>query len=218
MNLMNAIRAAIADSHEAIEQTGFSKGMMEGWLSRRDYACGLKQLWLVHSVLEEAIVDQTQVTAFFTPEMIRSQAIQEDIVDLGFDLDSFEMLAETKNILDFILDQKTGSPLGLLGCLYILEGSRMGSLVIVGPLRRTLDIPLETTRGLQYHLQDAQNTPSRVRALKEKMNQAGFNETESKQIEMGAVDFMHALYLLYHALSTSPSANRWSQAVQRQAS
>ena len=170
MSLMNEVREAIASSHNAIEQTGFSVAMMDGSLSARNYAFGLFQLLNIHQTLEQAIASRDEIKTYFTDEMIRTPAIERDLVALGFQGSTLSILPDTKAIVQTIKDWSVKAPFALLGCLYILEGSRMGSLVIAKPLAKTLKLEPSQTAGIEYHTEGASKTPVRVRQLKEQID------------------------------------------------
>jgi heme oxygenase len=197
---MTLVRSAISASHFQIEQTAFSKGMMDGSMNPLDYSRGLVQLWHIHFALERSVAKCPEVTTFFTPEMIRTATIQRDLQAFGFDKNHFAPLEETNIIVEQIQAWERNSPYALLGCVYILEGSRMGSLVIAKPLGRSLGLPAGTTAGLEYHTEGALSTPMRLRSFKEKVDTAGFDARSESELIEGAVNFMEMLNNLYQAL------------------
>ncbi len=200
MSIMNEVREAISASHNAIEKTPFSIAMMDGSLSKANYARGLGQLFLIHRALETCAPNSPLVRPFFSSEMIRCPAIERDLQALAATADDLRPMAETAKIIlaiDAWADQK---PLCLLGCIYILEGSRMGSLVIARPLSKTLGLAQGTIAGIEYHVEGAASTPYRVKQLKAQIDAFPFNASAQADIKDGAVQFMDMLYQLYCSL------------------
>ncbi len=200
MSLMNEVRQAIAVSHNAIEQTGFSIAMLDGTLPTRNYACGLVQLLHIHQALEECITNLRALSCFFTPEMVRTEALMRDLAALGYNATSFPPMEETTAIVHTLQSWAVDASFALLGSLYILEGSRMGSLVIAKPLARTLRLQPGQTAGIEYHVQDSAQSPMRVRQLKERIDSLIIDAKSQEELKFGAVRFMEMLNQLYARL------------------
>ena len=200
MSVMNLVRSAISASHFQIEQTAFSKGMLDGSMTATNYSRGLVQLWHVHGALESIATSCTEVSGFFTKEMIRTETIRRDLQAFGFNLDSFGKMIETIAIVEQMKDWALKSPYAILGCIYILEGSRMGSLMIAKPLGHTLGLASGEVAGIEYHTEGAVSTPMRLRSFKEKVDQAGLGADAETELIQGAVRFMDLLNTLYAAL------------------
>ena len=206
MSVMNLVRSAISASHFQIEQTAFSKAMLDGGMNPFDYSRGLVQLWHIHFALERSVPKRDEIASFFTPEMIRTQTIQRDLQAFGFDKNQFAPLEETNVIVEQIQAWERNSPYALLGCIYILEGSRMGSLVIAKPLGRSLGLPASETAGLEYHTEGAVATPMRLRNFKEKVDNSSFDSRIESELTEGAVKFMELLNSLYSALPVNANS------------
>jgi heme oxygenase (biliverdin-producing, ferredoxin) len=202
MSVMNMVRAAISESHQQIELTPFSQGMMDGSISRSEYANGLVQLWHIHDELESLVYQADEVTSYFTPEMVRTNTITRDLKAFGYKVFTFQPMSETLAIVNQLRCWGKEKPFALLGCVYVLEGSRMGSLVIAKPLSKTLGIAPGEAAGIEYHTEGAAQTPSRVRAFKEKIDGANLDEATVSDLTEGAVTFMELLNNLYAALRT----------------
>ncbi len=200
MKLMEQIRAAISESHVAIEKTDFSKAMLSDYIHPMDYARGISQLWYVHNALELGIGKNDVLESFFTPEMVRTPTIVRDLSALGYRLDSMDALLETQTIVATLKSWSKDMPFALLGCIYILEGSRMGSLVIAKFLSKALGNEPGSFRGIEYHNEGASATPMRVRNLKEQIERAELGQERADAVKLGAVEFMSLLNDLYSVL------------------
>jgi len=197
---MEQIRAAISESHAAIEKTDFSKAMLSEYIHPMDYARGISQLWYVHNALELGIGKNTDLKSFFTPEMVRTPTIVRDLTALGYRLDSMDALLETQTIVATLQSWSKDLPFALLGCIYILEGSRMGSLVIAKFLSKALGNEPGSSNGIEYHTEGASATPMRVRNLKEQIERAELSQERADAVKLGAVEFMNLLNDLYGVL------------------
>jgi len=200
MSLMTLVRNAISESHNEIEETAFSVAMMDGSMGKEDYARGLSQLRQIHFSLECAIRDSTIASPFFRGEMVRTATIDRDLHSLGLSRYSFTLLPQTTTIIDQITRWGITEQAALLGCLYVLEGSRMGSLVIAKPLAKTLGLAAGSVAGIEYHTEGGAQTPMRVRQLKEQLDQAQFDDATKDALKNGAVVFMRLLNALYAVL------------------
>lgn len=200
MSVMNLVRSAISASHFQIEQTAFSKGMLDGSMTATNYSRGLVQLWHIHGTLESCATSCPEVSGFFTKEMIRTETIVRDLQAFGFKTDSFGQMIETIAIVEQMKDWALESPCAILGCIYILEGSRMGSLMIAKPLGQTLGLAPGEVAGIEYHTEGAVSTPMRLRSFKEKVDQAGLGADAEAELIQGGVRFMNLLNTLYAAL------------------
>lgn len=212
MSVMNEVRSAIAAAHFQIEQTDFSKGMLDGRMNPTDYSRGLCQLWQIHQALESSVLKRLEIATFFTPEMVRTHTIERDLKAFGFDKKHFPWMPETESIVKQIQEWELSAPFALLGCIYILEGSRMGSLVIAKPLGKSLGIPSGVNDGLEYHTEGASATPMRLRGFKEKIDNAGFDARIDAELIAGAVQFMDMLNQLYGALPVHATQSDQSSA------
>jgi len=200
MKLMEQIRAEISESHAAIEKTDFSKAMLSDYIHPMDYARGIAQLWYVHNALELGIAKNGDLESFFTPEMVRTPTIVRDLAALGCRLDSMDTLLETQTIVATLQSWSKNLPFALLGCIYILEGSRMGSLVIAKFLSKALGNAPGSFLGIEYHIEGASATPMRVRNLKEQIERAELSQERADAVRLGAVEFMNLLNDMYNAL------------------
>lgn len=199
MTLFNRLRNAIAISHDQIEKTDYSVAIMSGRISVDDYAISLAQLHAIHSVLETTVAD-TLASDVFYPEMVRTPALLRDLAYWGHQLSDFSIFPATLNICDLIKQMIAKNPISAIGFLYILEGSRMGSLVIVKPLAAALGVAPNDSQGLDYHTEGARQTPARLARWKGDLEQRSWSEAQILSIEKTAVTFMESLNHLYAIL------------------
>jgi heme oxygenase len=93
------------------------------------------------------------------------------------------------------------SPPALIGVYYVLEGSRMGSMVLAKPLSQSLAVPLKPGCGLDYHIEGLQQRPQQWQAFKERLDSLPLALANKDAIFAAAAATMEGLFDLYAALS-----------------
>jgi heme oxygenase len=207
MTLFNRIRTAIARSHDQIEKTNYSIAIMSGGMHVSDYVVSLAQLHAIHKTLEETVASSPSSDLFY-PEMVRTSALERDLAFWGTELASLESMPETLSTCELIRDTIAENPVSAIGFIYVLEGSRMGSLVIVKPLSKSLGVTPVDSQGLDYHTEGARQTPARLARWKAEVEQRDWTESQMVAVESTAVSFMESLTRLYEKLPVSAAADK----------
>jgi heme oxygenase len=205
MTVFNQIRSAISGPHESIEKTAFSIAMINGRIGITDYVFSLTQLYAIHEELE-AIALHSTYGDFFDPEMIRTAAIKRDIAFWGARLQDVEVMPEAVTTVRWMRETAEIHPVSLLGFIYVMEGSRMGSLVIVKPLASGFQVAPHDGQGLDYHTEGARKTPGRLAAWKLRVEQSALSDQEQAVVKDAAVGLMQSLNSLYERLPASEVA------------
>jgi heme oxygenase len=173
--------------------------LIETTITRESYARSLSQLWHVHSTLEHEISSHLCLTGFANPDIIRLHSIQRDLAFLNGQLEP--AWPETDALCQQLRDWSQAEPYLLLGALYILEGSRMGSMVLVGPLSRALQVPMAPHQGLDYHLEGMERRPACWQRFKAALLALPLTPALQEKIIKAATLTMDALYRLYAAFA-----------------
>jgi heme oxygenase len=202
MNVIARIRTAISSAHESIEKTPYSVAIMRGNIGISDYVVSLAQLHAVHQALEE-VAPNSALSDFFDDEMVRTEALKRDLKFWGIRLADLTILPETAATTQLIRNSVESNPVSLLGFIYVLEGSRMGSLVIVKPLSAAFQVTPHDGQGLDYHTDGARKTPGRLAAWKARVEQLELTTSDVDIMESAAVGLMESLTSLYAKLPTS---------------
>lgn len=206
MNVITRIRAAISTAHESIEKTPYSLAIMSASIGISDYAVSLAQLHAVHHALE-AVAANTEFSDFFDNDMVRTAAIKRDLSFWGARLADFTIMSESQATADLIRTSVEKDPVSLLGLIYVIEGSRMGSLVIVKPLSAAFQVTPHDGQGLDYHTEGARKTPGRLAAWKARVEQLGLSDADVAIMESAAVRLMESLTSLYAKLPASETTS-----------
>lgn len=208
MSLMNQIREAIAADHNAIERTPYSLALISGQIDKHDYLFSMTQMHAIHTALEAACDHNAKLSPYFTAPMRRTTTIERDLTCFEAQISDFPVFHETEAINAMINRWAQYEPLSMIGCIYILEGSRMGSLMLAKPIAAALGIPPIEGQGIDYHVEGARETPTRLKAWKESISAAGFSPDVEAAIQACACEFMSMLCRMYEALPTKKSAGR----------
>lgn len=203
MSLTIKIRTAISDLHQAIELTAFSKAMLGDYIHRNDYSRALVQLWHIHNAVESAFQSNSSIQKFFSPEMMRTATLIRDLNFFGMNESAFKQLPATASIVERTSQWAAKQPLCILGALYVLEGSRMGSLFIAKTLSKALGLDPEANGGIEYHTEGAAHTPIRFRSLKQSFDGSITEHSEQRDVVDGAYQFMSLFFDLYSTLPVS---------------
>lgn len=198
-SFMESIKHAIQDSHDAIEKTAFAEGIMNASISLEAYSFYLRQMLAIHEVLD-AYLERRPLQDWVPATAKRTAAIQEDIDFLNPTGFNAAVLPATQQIVEAIKESFASEPLSLLGHVYILEGSRMGSRVIVKPLQKQLGIP---SKALRYHLDNFDTQPRVLKEFRSRLDHDIQSPHEQEAIRRAATQFMEQLLTLYGDLPKS---------------
>jgi heme oxygenase (biliverdin-producing, ferredoxin) len=198
---MQSLRAATQEIHRRVESAPLSQTMAAGGVSRQDYVALLVQLVRIHCELESHLRRHPSLQVVYQPWMERLPALLRDLEVLDPEACAPPLPAVT-SLIGKIADWSATNPAAMLGCLYIFEGSRLGSMHLARPLARALDLVGGEGVGLDYHVQDMNRRPHLWKQFQQSMNEF-FSEKEHESIVAAAVTTFLALEELYWSLSPS---------------
>jgi heme oxygenase len=204
MTLPDQIRSALAADHAAVEATPFARAMVSGRIAPADYAAGLAGLYHLHAALEgglgEAAGRCPEVAAVYDPDrMARSPLAARDLAALGAP-PAGEPGPAVARLARRFADWAAGAPWALLGPLYVLEGSRMGSMVLVRSLAPALGVDRRPGAGLDYHLDGIATRPQDWQVFRAALAGLPLTPAQRADVLAAAVATMGGLLELYAAL------------------
>jgi len=216
MQLARQIRRRLAAAHQAIESTPLAQQMMAGRISRRRYAVMLGPLRHVHRGLDATLQQQPafgpagRFAGLYRVDMARAAIAARDLERSGHPdkLESIE--PATAGLRQRIGTWAQRGPAGLLGCLYIMEGSRMGSQVLAPRLAAALGVPAEPGCGLDYHLAGSERRGDDWRRFKRRLDKLCTCQSDRQLVVSAAGQTMEQLLALFRSLShprTEATAN-----------
>jgi heme oxygenase len=147
--LIDRIHSALAVPRAALARTPFASARNIESISRDEYTATLAQLGQIHAALEADLTATGM--PLYQPNMARAMLIACDLAALGYD-DDIEPTEATNRLIDRFADWAATEPTKLLGALFVLEGTRTGSIAFVRALCNVLDVSLRSDVGIDYHL------------------------------------------------------------------
>jgi heme oxygenase len=199
MNLPQRLREAIAQDHSAIEELPLSKTILEARIHKQTYSNLLSQLWYIHADLERLLTSARGLAFRFDKAMYRTSIISRDLAALEMEI--APLLPPTLETIRAIRSSVEESAWALLGCMYVLEGSRMGSMVLVKPLSTALNLELRPGNGLDYHLEGIEQRPHTWGHFKGQMLALDLSAEDEAHVLRGAQRTMQGLYAIYDSFS-----------------
>ncbi len=182
-SIMARLKSETGELHGQAESRPLQKRLARGEIDRGLYVDYLCQLLVVHRALEQALTSAAArhpaVTAVFRDDHRREGNIRSDLSFFGRDASAIVPLHATAALVATIQRTATSAPTGLLGLLYVLEGSTNGSKFIAKSLARSFGL---SGAGLSYL--DPYGDQQRVRwaEFKSLMDAVGFTHAQSDQI------------------------------------
>jgi heme oxygenase len=196
MTLADQLRAAIRSHHDAIEETPLAVAMIRGTVTRDAYADWLGQMRHLHAGLEQTLADCAAVAAVYSPvEMTRSGMLERDMAVFGAtEAPPWEPVAR---LTERFAEWRVAAPWKLIGVLYVLEGSRMGSMALLRPLAGAFGISPRPGVGLDYHLDGIATRPQKWQQFRAVLSTLPLTESQRADVTAAAVETMRALCELY---------------------
>ena len=205
MTTPDRIRQALAPAHALVELTPFAQAMAAGRVGRDDYVAGLHQMGYLHAALEVALADAAPrhagVAALYDPaKMDRVASITRDLEALG------EAVVEgpdapVARVCDAVATWSVSKPWALLGALYVVEGSRMGSMVLARSVGKALGLdPRQPGTGLDYHADGLMTRVADWKQFRQSLAELPLTDAEAEDICHAAAETMDGMVALYAAL------------------
>jgi heme oxygenase len=183
--IMDILKASTAEQHRDAEHRQLQRDMVRGKLAPETYTAWLGQMLLVHRALWEEIaarrVDDPRLATIILDEGLHVANLSADLAALGVNADDVAPLASTHRAVQAIRQTSGTEPLSLLGYNYVLEGSMNGNRFIA---RALAQVPGITATSYLDPYGEAQR-PS-WQGYRERMNQAGFDETQGERMVSSA--------------------------------
>ncbi len=137
-DIMGRLKSATDDLHRMAEGRELQTRLVKGELVRDLYLDFLGQMLLVHVALENRLRSSLDLHPAFGRVVRdyhwRETQLRADIAFVGGDADGFVPLPATAALVAQIEGTAETEPVGLMGMLYVLEGSSNGSKFVAAAL------------------------------------------------------------------------------------
>jgi heme oxygenase len=196
MDPLHDLRAATRPLHDRIEQLPVCRAMAAGTVGRDEVAFVTAALWHAYRAFERELARHDKVAAVWPTQEGRSAALERDLFALGADAgDEPEYVREWA---DALRERAQTDPEVWAGAVYVFEGSRMGSRVLLPALATALGVDARPGVGLDFHLeavQDAGVWP----ALRKALPALGGTPAARSAMQAGAVATFELMIALHAA-------------------
>jgi heme oxygenase len=198
MEILSILRGATGAIHARIEELPLCKAILAGEIDGSTYSALLGSLHPLHEAYEtEMAASGLQWPA--TPS--RADALRRDLDILDGDT------GDTPTVVFEWLDtiRQLEHPAAWAGVGYVMEGSRMGSRVLVKSISQALGLEQRLGKGLDYHL-DAGSDPNAT--WKQVMGCLAAADTDAAArtaIVNAAVATFEAIYALHESACLVPA-------------
>lgn len=200
-DVMDRLKRETADLHTAAERHPFQASMIRGLLDREGYAAYLEQILHVHRTLEDRLASlraDARVAGVATDCRFRAGVIADDLAVLGGSGMEASATPGTARLIETI--DAAGVP-GLLGMLYVLEGSTNGGRFIARAVGKSLG--LGPGPGLRYLDPYGDEQQARWGSFKEDFRTAAFTQDEQDRAVEGAKAMFRGLIEVFDDLAAA---------------
>jgi len=202
--LSESLKQATDTLHRDAERHPIQRALVTGQLDKPAYAVLLAQLWLVHDALERAvqhaIASQStvgrQIGRVWQPRLAHADQVRADLE--FFHGSPTDPTPATAALVGHIHDLAATAPLGLLGMLYVLEGSLNGGRYIAAALRKTYSLSdADGTRSLDPY---GDRQPALWKRWKQDLDDLGLKGDDRALVIASAKTMFQALTAIFDDL------------------
>lgn len=199
--LIDRLHAALAAPRARLARTPFANARQIERITRDGYLAVLAQLGQIHAALE-ADTSAVELPFELMPSA-RALVIACDLAALGYDGD-IEPTDATTRLIDRFADWTAEEPTKLLGALFVLEGTRTGSIAFVRALAGVLDVPVRADVGIDYHLDGLAGRTYEWSLFKARLASLDLTEAQRAGICRTAAETMTRLAEVYESSVEAP--------------
>ena len=173
------LREGTQELHDQAEAGNLQDKMVNGTLSKEEFAAFIAQMKIVHAALEPALssasTNDSRIAKIFDDDHIRIDKIQQDLVDLEWEGD-ITPLPATERFVNYVHEKIDNNPIALIGVLYVEEGATNGNKYISKKLIPALGLEEGKALGFLDPHGDEQRT--KWNRFKETLNELDLSEEE----------------------------------------
>jgi len=200
-NIMDMLREETRPLHNQTEDNDFQKSLFSGSLPKEQFVEYLGQMYLIHKALEDALSELRMsspiVASVIADHQYQQTYLQEDLAAAEVQVEELKPLAATKTLIHHIENLKSKQPMALLGCEYVLFGSKHGAKLLSKQIAK---YGLAKEGSSNYFDPYGDKFSGYWQDFKVKMNSAQFSLTEQKDAINGAKDMFSGLSKVFDDL------------------
>ncbi len=200
-NIMEMLRDETRLLHNQTEGNDFQKSLFGGSLPKGQFVEYLGQMYLIHKSLEDALselrVSNPIVASIIEDHQYQQPYLQKDLAGAQVAVDQLKPLPATKTLMQHIELLKRDSPMALLGCEYVLFGSKHGAKIMSKQIEK---YELGVQGAPNYFDPYGDKFSGYWQDFKAKMNAAQFSPSEQEDAINGAKDMFSGLSKVFDNL------------------
>lgn len=181
---MDRLREETRGLHEAAEKTDFQQAVLSGRLPRERYVESLAQMLVVHRALEAHLrrlrEARAEMRGLLQDYQFQEPYLRADLRFFGYDVESIVPNAATRETAAAIDELGGREPVAVLGCHYVLEGSKNGGRFLAEKVRKAYG--LGGADGTRYLDPYGDQQRAYWQAFRDDMNRIAFSRAEMAAI------------------------------------
>jgi heme oxygenase len=203
MEILNELRQATGAIHGRIEELPICREMLAGTVDRAAYARLLGDLFHLHRAYETALAACPPVAALWPQTPSRAAALARDLAAFGV-----APRPTPGRVVEWQADiEALEHPAAWAGVGYVVEGSRLGSRVLVRSLATGFGLKPALGVGLDYHLDAGDDPSGNWRRVLGALAALDRDPPSRRAILTAAVATFEALYELHEAAAEVPTVS-----------
>lgn len=200
-NIMDILKEETRPLHNQTEGNDFQKSLFGGSLPKTQFIEYLGQMYLIHKALEDALselrVKNPVVASIIADHQYQQTYLQGDLTAAQVTVDQLKPLPATKTLINHIEQLKCEQPMALLGCEYVLFGSKHGAKMLSKQIEK---YGLSKKGSPNYFDPYGDKFMGYWQDFKASMNAAQFSPTEQEHAVEGAKDMFSGLSKVFDDL------------------
>jgi heme oxygenase (biliverdin-IX-beta and delta-forming) len=168
-DIMSRLRAETRPFHDQLETLPFSKALLAETLPLSLYVGQLEAYLPIHRALEKHNQTHTDssVRAVWQADMCRVLLLMDDLAQFNAEMPTAAVQLATTEFVHFIEEMALKNPEGLLGILYVFEGSTLGARMIAPRLQSAYQLG---DKGVRYYQAYQEQTVEHWKQFSQRMN------------------------------------------------
>jgi heme oxygenase len=194
---MARLRNETREEHVATEETALARAMLQGTLTLAEYESQLFAYHLVHEAIDRSLA-RSAFARSIAGASVKASRIAADLAALGARADVGGCEGAARALVALAQE---ADPAGLLGIVYVMEGSSLGAVVLCRRIKETLALPPE---ALTYYSGDGSATLERWAAFGARMNAGLVDDADQERALTAARATFVAIRRLFDAIRPAP--------------
>ncbi len=191
--VMDLLRESTAELHTSAEANQFQHQLGGGRVTKEDLGRYLQQIYLMHNAIGDLLRREKAASEALSLVVqdyhLDLTCVLNDLAYLEHSSLNVTPLKATLAIIESMNETARTCPSGLLGYLYVLEGSTNGAKFIAKALRSGLSLP--ENKGASYFDRYGSAQRERWNAFKQAMNDLTLSDSEKESLVVAAKKTFH---------------------------